>query len=82
MSDERIEGLLLMMQHQHQRILVNIHDPNIQWGRQLRLQDISNSECIDNCRMQHDNLQHMFGVLWPKMCLHLEGHLESIRCAY
>ena len=32
--------------------------------------------------MQRDNLQHMFGVLWPKMRLHLEGHLESIRCAY
>ena len=70
-----------MMQHQHQRISVNIHDPNIEWGRQLRLQDISNSECIDNCRMRRDNLQHMFGVLWPKMRLHLEGHLESIRCA-
>ena len=82
MSDEHIEGLLLMMQHQHQRISVNIHDRNIKWGCQLRLHDISNSECIDNCRMRHDNLQHMFGVLWPKMRLHLEGHLESIRCAY
>ena len=35
MSDERIEGLLLMMQHQHQCISVNIHDPNIKWGHQL-----------------------------------------------
>ena len=35
MSDERIEGLLLMMQQQHQHISVNIHDPNIEWGRQL-----------------------------------------------
>ena len=35
MSDERIEELLLMMQQQHQHILVNIHDPNIEWGRQL-----------------------------------------------
>ena len=60
----------------------HIHDPNIKWGRQLRLHDISNSECIDNCRMRHDNLQQMFGVLWPKMRLHLDGHLESIRCAY
>ena len=46
MSDERIEELLVMMQQQHQRILVNIHDPNIKWGRQLRLHDISNSECM------------------------------------
>ena len=82
MSDERIEGLLLMMQQQHQRISVNIHDPNIEWGRQLRLSNISKSECIDNCRMRRDNLQHMFGVLWPKLWLHLEGHLESIYCAY
>ena len=51
MSDECIEGLLLMMQHQHQRISINIHDTNIEWGRQLRLHDISNSECIDNCHM-------------------------------
>ena len=82
MSDECIEGFLLMIQQQHQRILVNIHDPNIEWGRHLRLNDISNSEYIDNCRMRRDNLQHMFGVLWPKLQLHLEGHLESICCAY
>ena len=24
----------------------------------------------------------MFAALWPKMRLHLEGHFESIRCAY
>ena len=82
MSDQCIEDLRLMMQQQHQRISVNIHDPNIEWGRQLRLNDISNSECIDNCRMQRDNLQHMFAALWPKMRLHLEGHFKSIRCAY
>ena len=82
MSDKRIEELLLMMQQQHQCILINIHDPNIEWGHQLQLNDISNSECIDNCRMRRDNLQHMFGVLWPKLQLHLEDHLESIRCAY
>ena len=35
LSDQRIEDLLLMMQQQHQCILVNIHDPNIEWGRQL-----------------------------------------------
>ena len=32
--------------------------------------------------MRRDNLQHMFAALWPKMRLHLEGHFESIRCAY
>ena len=32
--------------------------------------------------MRCDNLQHMFRVLWPKLRLHLEGHLESICCAY
>ena len=52
MSDEHIEDLLLMMQQQHQRISVNIHDPNIEWGHQLQLNDISNSECIDNCCMR------------------------------
>ena len=35
MSDERIEGLILMMQQQHQCISVNIHNPNIIWGCQL-----------------------------------------------
>ena len=82
MCDEHIEDLLLMMQEQHQRISVNIHDPNIEWGCQLRLNNISNSKCIDNCRMRQDNLQHMFAVLWPKMRIHLEGHFESICCAY
>ena len=48
MSDECTEGLLLMMQQQHQCISVNIHDRNIKCGRQLRSNDISNSECIDN----------------------------------
>ena len=63
MSDKRIEDLLMMMQQQHQRILVNVHDPNIEWGHQLRLNNISNSECIDNCHMRCDNLQHMFAAL-------------------
>ena len=71
-----------MMQQQHQHITSNIHDPNIEWGCQRRLNDISTSECIDNCRMQRDNLHHMFSALWPKMRLHLDGHLESICCAY
>ena len=41
-----------MMQQQHQCITLNIHDPNIEWGRQRRLNDISTSECIDNCHMR------------------------------
>ena len=82
MTDERIEELLLMMQQQHQRISVNRHDPNIEWGRQQQLNDTSNSECIYNCCMRWDILHHMFRVLWPKLRLHLEGLLESIRCAY
>ena len=32
--------------------------------------------------MRRDNLHHMFSALWHKMRLHLDGHLESIRCAY
>ena len=32
--------------------------------------------------MRRENLQHMFAVLWLKMRLHLDGHFESIRCAY
>ena len=71
-----------MMQQQHQCITSNIHNPNIEWGHQRGLNDISTSECIDNCHMQHDNLHHMFSSLWPKTRLHLEGHLESIHCAY
>ena len=43
---------------------------------------MSDSECISNCRMQRDHLQHMFSVLWPLMRLHLHSHLESIRCEY
>ena len=70
-----------MMQQQHQCITLNIHDPNIEWGRQRRLYDISTSECIDNCHMRQDNLHHMFSALWPKMRLHLDGHLELICCA-
>ena len=46
MTDERIEELLLMMQQQYQRISVNRHDPNIEWGRQQQLNNTSNSECI------------------------------------
>ena len=43
---------------------------------------MSDSECISNCRMQRDHLQHMFSVLWPLMRLHLHSHLESICCEY
>ena len=32
--------------------------------------------------MRRDNLHHMFSALWPRMRLHLNGHLELIRCAY
>ena len=50
-ADERLQLLLNMMQQQHQCITLNIHDPNIEWGHQRQLNDIYNSECIDNCHM-------------------------------
>ena len=33
-ADEQLQLLLHMMQQQHQCITSNIHDPNIEWGRQ------------------------------------------------
>ena len=32
--------------------------------------------------MQQDNLHQMFSAPWPKVRLHLDGHLELIHCAY
>ena len=48
-------------------------DHHVQWGKFIHIDDLSESECIENCRMGKDCLTILLEKLWPKMHHQLVG---------
>ena len=52
----------------------------MQWGKSVHVDSLSESECIENCRMRKDHLIIFLEKLWPKMHHQLVGPQERITC--
>ena len=52
----------------------------VHWGRGPVVSDLSQSDCIENCRMRKEHLTNICNKLWPRMRHLFEGNESSIRC--
>ena len=71
-DDSTISILLMHTLHYAHFLLVPIGNPNIIWGRQLKIEEIAESTCIDEFRFRKQDLYYIFNMLWDKMHLVLE----------
>ena len=78
-GDELLD-LVITTQQLNRKIHSNFADHHVQWGKCVHIEDLSESECIENCRMRKDYLVILLEKLWPKMHHHLVGARERITC--
>ena len=55
-------------------------DHSVHWGRGPVISDLSQSDCIENCRMRKEHLSTVCEKLWPRMRHLFEGNKSSIKC--
>ena len=75
-EDDELLNLVITTQQLNQKIHLPFADHHVQWGKFVHVDDLSESECIENCRMTKDYLMIMLEKLWPKMHHQLVGARE------
>ena len=79
-EEDDLLNLVISTQQLNRKINSPFTDPNVQWGKSIQVDDLSESECIENCRMRKDCLIILLEKLWPSMNHHLDGIREQITC--
>ena len=75
-EDDELLNLVITTQQLNQKIHLPFADHHVQWGKCVHIDDLSESECIENCRMRKDYLLILLEKLWPKMHHQLVGARE------
>ena len=76
-EDDKLLNLVITTQQLNQKIVADHH---VQWGKFVHIDDLSESECIENCRMRKDYLIILLEKLGPKMQHQWVGTWERITC--
>ena len=79
-EEDDLLNLVITTQQLNRKINSLFTDPNVQWGKSIHVDDLSESECIENCQMRKDCLIILLEKLWPKMHHQLVGIREQITC--
>ena len=79
-EEDDLLNLVIMTQQLNTKINSPFTDPNVQWGKSIHVDDLSESECIENCRMRKDCLIILLEKLWPPMHHQFVGTREQITC--
>ena len=75
-EDNELLNLVITTQQLNRKIHSNFADHHVQWGKGVHVDDLSESECIENCRMRKDYLVILLEKLWLKMNHQLVGPQE------
>ena len=75
-EDDELLNLAIMTQQLNKKINSPFTDHHVQWGKFIRVDDLSELECIENCQMRKDCLMILLEKLWPKMHHQLVGTRE------
>ena len=75
-EDNELLNLVITTQQLNRKIHSTFADHHVQWGKCVHVDDLSESECIENCRMRKDYLMILLEKLWPKMHHQLVGAWE------
>ena len=76
---------LWLISRMHSQCLTYAHqvfspiEQEIEWGRRLLIQDISESEAITEFRFRKEHLQAIANLLWPRISHFIEGNQQSIK---
>ena len=75
-EDDELLNLAIMTQQLNRKINSPFTDHHVLWGKFIHVDDLSESECIKNCRMRKDCLMILLEKVWPKMHHQLVGTQE------
>ena len=70
---DELLNLVITTQQLNRKINSLFTDHHVQWGKVIHVDDLSELECIENCRMRKDCLMILLEKLWPKMHHQLVG---------
>ena len=79
-ADSTVGELMMEILRYSTYLMTPIGDPTIVWGRQVTIDNMADSTCLDQFRFRKSDLKHISNLLWDKMQIHLEGTKPSIRC--
>ena len=82
MEEQEVSLICLTMEAETQVSVVfsPFQDHSVHWGRGPVVSDLSQSDCIENRRMQKEYLTTVCNKLWPRMRHLFEGNKSSIKC--
>ena len=72
-ADDELVNLVITTQQLNRKINLLFTDHHVQWGKFIHIDDLLQSECIENCQMRKDCLMILSEKLWPKMHNQLVG---------
>ena len=79
-QEESLLRLSIDVQTQASIVFLPFQDHSVHWGRGSVVLDLSQSDCIENCRMQKEHLSTVGNKLWPRMRHLFDGNKSSIQC--
>ena len=79
-DDPMLEQLIQATQQLNRQINDAIQDDAINWGNVPTIQDLSDSDCVSNCRMRKSSLQIFADKMWPKFSAILGDDKYRIKC--
>ena len=79
-DDPMLEHLVQATQQLNRQINDCIQDNAIIWGNIPTIQDLSESDCVSNCRMRKMSLQIFADKMWPKFSPILGNDKYRIQC--
>ena len=79
-DDPMLEQLIQATQQLNRQINDAIQDDAINWGNVPTIQDLSDSDCVSNCRMRKSSLQILADKMWPKFSAILGDDKYRIKC--
>ena len=79
-DDPMLEHLLQATQQLNRQINDAIQDDAINWGNVPTIHNLSESDCVSNCRMRKTLLQVLADKMWPKFSVILGDDKYRIIC--
>ena len=79
-QEESLLRLSIDVQTQASIVFMPFQDHSVHWGRGPVVSDLSQSDCIENCRMRKEHLSTVCNKLWQRMRHLFVGNKSSIQC--
>ena len=79
-QEDSLLRLSIDVQTQASVVYLPFQDLSVDWGRGPVVSDLSQSDCIENCRMRKEHLSTVCNKLWPRMRHLFDGSKSSIQC--